>query len=488
MNEVTVIFPWNSNFETGLNIIDEQHQKLVELLNRLASHMAYGSDTLTVNRVFDELADYAVYHFKTEEAIWHQYLPEDGMTVDHQQTHLSFINDVLRIKQERLDLPGLPVVAVVEEVVSFLTHWLAFHILETDKHMAKIVLALQQGLLLEDAKIQASLEMSGAMRVLIEAILKMYDSLSFKTLQLMREIASRQRAEAQLRMSKDVIDNTLEAIFITDADGQIIDTNPAFCEDSGRSHEQLLSMNIRAVKPDLFTHDKTTEIWQAATTYGHWSGEILGRAPDGEMQAGWLVLSALKDDHSAITHYVGVFSSVAQLIRRQGSLEKAANFDVLTGLPNRRLLHDRLGQAVLRSKRSGKLLAVCFLDLDGFKKVNDALGHDAGDELLRIVATRLGKLLRGDDTVARMGGDEFVLLIGGANSESDVTSLLGRVLQDIAQPISIADKPARVTASIGVTFYPDDMSTTEELLSHADEAMYVAKREGKSRYHIYNKT
>lgn len=485
MNEVTMIFPWNSNFETGLDIIDQQHQKLVELLNRLASHMAYGSDTLTLNLVFDELADYAVYHFKTEEAVWHQYLPDDEMTVAHRQTHRSFFTDVLRIKQDRL---GLPSVAVVEEVVSFLTHWLAFHILESDKHLARIVLALQQGLCLEDAKIQASVEMSGAMRVLIETILKMYDNLSAKTLQLMREIANRQRAEAQLRMSKDVIDSTLEAIFITDAEGQIIDTNPAFCEDAGRTHEQLLRMNIRAVKPDLFTHDKTAEIWQAATTYGHWSGEIMGHASDGEMQAGWLALSALKDDRNAITHYVGVFSSVAQLIRRQGSLEKAANFDGLTGLPNRRLLQDRLGQSLLHSKRSGKLLAVCFIDLDGFKKVNDAWGHHAGDELLRVIAARLGKLLRGDDTVARMGGDEFVLLLGGAQSELDVKSLLDRVLQDIAQPILIAEHSAQVTASIGVTFYPDDMSSPDELLSHADEAMYVAKREGKSRYHIYNKT
>lgn len=482
MNEITVIFPWNNNFETGIAIIDEQHQKLVDLLNKLASHLAYGSDSLTLNRVFDELADYAVYHFKTEEAIWHKYLPSEEMTVEHEQTHLSFVSDVLRIKQEQL---SLPTEEVVESVVSFLTHWLAFHILETDKHMTKIVLAVQQGLPLEEARLRASSEMNGAMRVLIETILKMYDSLSSKTLQLMREIANRQRAEAQLRLSKDVIDSTLEAIFVTDAAGLLIDTNPAFCIDAGSTHEQLLGMNIRQIKPNLFTHDKAAEIWRTATSKGHWAGEILGRDASGEMQAGWLALSAIKDGHGIITHYVGVLSSIAQLIQRQHSLEKAANFDALTGLPNRRLLQDRLAQALMRSKRNGYLLAVCFLDLDGFKQVNDSLGHDAGDELLCLVAMRLAKLLRGDDTVARLGGDEFVLLLGDAQSELAVTQLLDRLLQDIAQPFALKGGCATVSASIGVTLYPHDLSVPEQLLEHADQAMYQAKNSGKSRYHFY---
>ena len=172
-------------------------------------------------------------------------------------------------------------------------------------------------------------------------------------------------------------------------------------------------------------------------------------------------------------------------MKRQQILEVEANHDALTGLPNRRLLQDRLDQAITRSDRSGRLLALCYLDLDGFKQVNDSLGHDAGDDMLRLVAARLAKALRGEDTVVRLGGDEFVLLLGDLDSEESAVQFLNRLLHDIARPMSIYGNPAAVTASIGVTFYPRDLSTPEQLLKHADEAMLTAKREGKSRYHFY---
>ncbi|MFH0934004.1 MAG: GGDEF domain-containing protein, partial [Pseudomonadota bacterium] len=178
--------------------------------------------------------------------------------------------------------------------------------------------------------------------------------------------------------------------------------------------------------------------------------------------------------------------SITHLVKRQQILEVEANHDALTGLPNRRLLQDRLDQAITRSNRADRVLALCYLDLDGFKQVNDTLGHDAGDDVLRLVAARLGKALRREDTVARMGGDEFILLLEDLDSEESAMQFLNRVLKDIALPMSIYGNPAAVTASIGVTFYPRDSSTPEQLLKHADEAMLTAKREGKSRYHFYS--
>lgn len=478
----TIIFPWNENFETGIVVIDGQHRKLVELLNRLASHLAYGEDLQGLNQVFDELTAYALHHFQTEEAVWRKYLPEDEMSAEHHKTHQNFVTEVLKLKGEQ---DVLPTEAVIEDVVSFLTHWLAFHILEADKHMAKVVLALQQGMALKDAKLKASEEMSGAMRVLIETVLSMYDHLSSRTLQLMREIAERQRTEERLHLSRSVIDSTLEAVFITDTQGVILDTNPAFCLDAGREHEELLGMEIRQVKPDLFSQEKLTEIWQEATEKGHWSGELTGRDASGCIEAVWLSLSAVKDAQGVISHYVGLSSSISRLIQRQHSLEDAANYDLLTGLPNRRLLHDRLAQALIRSKRSGHKLAVCYLDLDGFKQVNDSHGHEAGDEVLRTVSRRLSKLLRAEDTVARIGGDEFVLLLGDLEQEEDAEALLNRLLSDIAKPILIDGTPTGVTASIGITLYPRDLNPPEVLLLHADEAMYVAKNSGKSRFYVY---
>ncbi|MCX7192286.1 MAG: bacteriohemerythrin [Proteobacteria bacterium] len=483
MLDTTIIFPWNSNFETGIAVVDEQHQKLVDLLNQLASHLAYGADTPELNRVFDELADYAVYHFKTEEAIWRKSLPDDEMSLEHEQTHRDFVDEVIKLKGGQHTFSGDK---MVDEIVSFLTHWLAFHILEADKHMASVVLSLQQGHSLKVAKEKARTVMSSATHVLIETVLTMYDTMSSRTLQLMREIAEREQAEERLRLSRNVIDSTLEAVFITDATGRLIDTNPAFCQDVQREHEQIIGMDIRQIKPALFSQEKMDEIWQEAADSGHWAGELLGRNEQGAAESVWLALSSVKDKLGVVTHYVGLLSSISQLLHRQHSLEEAAHHDALTGLPNRRLLYDRLNQAILRSNRNGLCLAVCYLDLDGFKQVNDTLGHEAGDEVLRSVAKRLNKLLRGEDTVARLGGDEFVLLLGDLDQGVDAGLLLNRLLQDIAQPIPVEDTSVLVTASIGVTFYSSEHKTPEQLLKYADEAMYIAKKNGKSRYHFYS--
>jgi diguanylate cyclase (GGDEF)-like protein len=252
-----------------------------------------------------------------------------------------------------------------------------------------------------------------------------------------------------------------------------------------QEHEQLVGKDIRRIKPDLFSHSKTDIIWRTATESGHWAGETVGRDANGEIEGAWLVLSSIKDHQGAITHYVGVVSAITQLVKRQQILEVEANHDALTGLPNRRLLQDRLEQAIQRSKRGGHVLAVCYLDLDGFKLVNVTLGHDAGDDVLRVIAGRLSKVLRGVDTVVRSGGDEFVLLLGDLDSEQDATQLLNRLLLDIAQPILIHGMPVNVSASIGVTLYPPDSGTAGQLLKHADEAMFAAKKEGKSRYYFF---
>lgn len=476
------IFPWNENFQTGLTVIDVQHRKLVELLNKLASHLASEVGESELNLVFDELTDYAQYHFKTEEAVWRKYLPVDELMLQHTDAHQEFVTEVndLRGKEDTLATEQ-----VIEEIVIFLTHWLAFHILETDKHMAKIVLSVQLGLSLDEAKEKAGMEMNGALRVLIETILNMYDTLSTRTLQLMREVAERQRAEEKLRLSRTVIDSTLEAIFITDENGMVIDTNPSFCLDLQLEHEQIMGKDVRQLKPSLFSPNKSDEIWKAAIENGHWAGETVGRDANGEIEGAWLALSSIKNSEGVITHFVGVVSSITHLVKRQQILEVEANHDALTGLPNRRLLQDRLSQAITRSNRGGRVLAVCYLDLDGFKQVNDTLGHDAGDDVLRLIAGRISKMLRGEDTVVRLGGDEFILLMGDLESEEYAVQLLNRLLKDIAQPMVIHGKQAKVSASVGVTFYPGDPSTPELLLKHADEAMLTAKREGKSRYHFY---
>jgi diguanylate cyclase (GGDEF)-like protein/hemerythrin-like metal-binding protein/PAS domain S-box-containing protein len=479
---LNVIFPWNENFCIGIDVVDEQHQRLVELLNSLANHLAYGSDALELNRVFDELADYAVHHFRTEQAIWDQWLPHDEMSAAHHETHQSFVADVLKVKAE-IEYKNDD--QVIDGIVSFLTHWLAFHILEDDKHMAKIVLSRQRGESLQEAKKKASTEMSGAMRVLIDTVLSMYDSLSMSTLQLMREIAERQRAEARLNLYKSVIENTLEAIVVTDTDCRILDTNPSFCDGLNRQHEDLIGQSLIETMPALFTPDRQEEILQVVRETGHWAGELSGRNEKNKQESMWLTLSAVKGPLGDINHFIGVFSSASQLLERQRGLLDAANHDTLTGLPNRRLLMDRLSQAIIRSKRSKKILAVCFLDLDGFKKINDTMGHEAGDLVLKNVATKLVDILRSQDTIARLGGDEFVLLFEEVGSRDNVEILLDRIQQVAAQPVEIKDAFAAVSASIGVTLFSGDDATPKELLHRADEAMYMAKKSGRNQYQFF---
>jgi diguanylate cyclase (GGDEF)-like protein/hemerythrin-like metal-binding protein/PAS domain S-box-containing protein len=479
----TEIFPWNDNFVTGFPEIDSQHRRLVDLLNRLVQCVAYSQSPVDVLPIFDQLADYALYHFSSEEHLWQQYLGDDAIAVNHNHTHEKFVAEITAIRNT---LESRDIREIMDEVISFLTHWLAFHILHTDKYCAQIVLALQKGASLTQAKKNADIAMSGAMRVLIDTVLKMYDSLSAKTLELMREMAERQRAEEKLKLSRKVIENTQDAIFVTDCECRLIDTNPAFCTIVQRSHESILGLAVQELLPHLFCNDQKNSIMLCAAEKGHWSGEVVGRNAKNQTDAVWFTLSAIKDKNGLITHFAGIISSITPLIEKQFKLSYAADHDILTGLPNRRLLKDRMAQAISRCKRSGRSLAICFMDLDGFKKVNDDLGHEAGDEVLQSVAERLTECLRETDTVARLGGDEFVLLLEDDFSHQNRFELLmQRVLQSVAQPISLKDSEIRVSCSIGVTLYPADNSGVDDLLLHADQTMYQVKNQGKSAYRLY---
>ncbi len=481
MPHTTEIFPWNDNFKTGIPRIDEQHHRLVDLINMLASHLAHQSDIHTLNSIFTELSEYAAYHFRTEEDIWSQYFQEDEQEAEHKKVHHSFIETVLTLKNEQT---SKPLDRVVADILSFLTHWLAYHILDNDMHMAKIVCCMQSGLSLEEAQIQAKQEMSGAMKVLIETILSMYDSLSTRTLHLMKEIIERQRAEAKLRLAANVFENTLDTICITDAEANIVDLNPMFCQSCDLTREELLGRNLNTLKSGFADEVFSTALWETVNSKGHWCGEIKNRKASGELETEWLTLSSIQDEQGAVTNYVGVFSNVSQLFQRQNKLEFIANHDALTGLPNRFLLADRLELAIAHAERSREIFAVCYLDLDGFKPVNDCFGHAAGDQLLCEIAKRFKGVVRSNDTVARVGGDEFVIVLREMKTPDDYKVTLDRLLEEVSRPVHLCNQSVCVTVSIGVAIFPDDGNDCESLLRFADQVMYSAKDSGKSRYHF----
>lgn len=480
------IIRWNKNFETGLPQIDEEHKGLVHLVNTMASHLVHKSDdVISYNFIFDELFNYASLHFKAEENIWHQSLSEDLWEEDHKRLHDSFVSTVQRLKNEG---KNKPLNKVIEDTLSFLTHWVAYHILDCDKRMAKVVMAVQSGLSIGEAKKGADKEMRGATRVLIETILSMYNSLSTRTLQLMQEVIERQKAEANLRLTANAFDNALDSICIIDADFNVINANPAFYQTIEKTKEEVLGNDLKSLKSGFNDEEFFSKMWSVLCDVGHWSGEIWNRAKNGELYAELLTLSSIKDENGVVVNYVGVFSNITHLIKQRHNLEHIAHHDALTGLPNRLLLTDRLELAIANAERSKNSVAICYLDLDGFKPVNDRLGHCAGDHVLREIAARLKKTVRGNDTVARIGGDEFVVILVELKTTNSCEILLERLLQEVARPVHIKDNVAEVSGSIGVTIFPQDGDEPDTLLQRSDATMYLAKQSGKSKYRLYSST
>lgn len=299
------------------------------------------------------------------------------------------------------------------------------------------------------------------------------------------DITARKETEAWLKIAASVFTNAGEGIFITDTTGSIIDVNNAFCRITGYAREEVLGRNPRLLKSGRQGPEFYAAMWQALTQQGHWSGEVWNRRKNGEVYAEMLDISAVRDEAGHITHFVAIFSDITLLKEHEQRLEHSAYYDALTGLPNRMLLADRLRQSMAQVLRRGTRLAVVYIDLDGFKAINDQHGHEAGDEMLITVSGRMRNTLREIDTLARMGGDEFVAVI--LDVEGDCSLLLTRLLEAAARPVHIQGKSMQVSASIGVTFYPQaEAIDAEQLLRQADQAMYQAKLAGKNRYHLFN--
>jgi diguanylate cyclase (GGDEF)-like protein/PAS domain S-box-containing protein len=301
-----------------------------------------------------------------------------------------------------------------------------------------------------------------------------------------QEITARKITEEKLRLSSRVFSDTHEGIIITDAKAIIIDVNPAFCDITGYSHEDAIGKNPKFLSSGKQSPVFFTDMWQTLDQQGHWQGEIWNRKKEGVLYAELLTISSILDEEGNILQYVGLFSDITHSKQQQERLEQMAHYDVLTQLPNRVLLTDRFIQALAHSKRKKNQLAVCFLDLDDFKPINDLHGHEIGDQLLIEVAERIKINIRDEDTVSRQGGDEFILLLGDIESFFQCEKMLRRILESLAQAFVIGENSLSISASIGVSLYPMDDADFDTLMRHADQAMYQAKQAGKNRYHLFN--
>ena len=599
-NEISFfeIFPWTDNFNTGIELIDEQHKQLVDILNRLAAHLANLSDDIILNEIFDELAQYADYHFKTEEKIWSANFKNDVWFTEHEHTHDSFIDQVIELKN---NTKNVPLENIITDIVSFLSKWLAYHILDTDKRMAKAVLAMQTGKSLEESKLIASNEMEGSMQVLIHTVLDMYDNLSHRSLELMKEKTLRKRAEEALNeseerwkfileggsediwdwdmlknevlISKDntfgleiltnnnftniletdkkrvetdlknhldgktdfftskyrvitedgkyswilnrgkvisrnedgvplrmigthsniterelaslIYKNSSQAMLITDVDNHIISTNPAFTNITGYEEEDVLGKDpsfMSSKKNDLALYKR---MWTSITEKGSWSGELYNKRKNGEIYVEFLNINAIVNNTGEIDHYVGLFSDISEKKKSDEIIREQASIDSLTKLYNRRMFQTILNEEIENSQRYENKFALLFIDLDNFKDVNDNLGHAFGDLLLIEAAQRIQKCIRKTDILARLGGDEFSIIFPNLTDSYIVDKLTSSIIENMCKPFKLDDKTIYLSASVGISLYPNDAQDASSLLKSSDQAMYLAKKSGRNCYRYF---
>ncbi len=320
-----------------------------------------------------------------------------------------------------------------------------------------------------------------------------YDRLSQLTEQLraqLQTLSSRLKGDLGLasRLMGKVFENAAEGVIITAPDATILNVNQAFTEVTGYPAEEALGKTPHILYSGRQDDDFYRQMWHTLSEEGQWQGSIWNQRKDGSTYLEHLSIVAVQDEYGETTNYIGIFSDITAETESEERLYKLAHYDLLTGLPNRILFEDRLRQAMRQSRRDQRRLAVMFIDLDGFKAINDELGHASGDELLKQVAERLSNNLREADTVGRFGGDEFTVVIGYIDEQDAYGAALmvaEKLIEEVSKPYILDNHERRISASIGIALYPEHGDEVDNLIDNADAAMYQAKRRGKSRGAIY---
>lgn len=310
---------------------------------------------------------------------------------------------------------------------------------------------------------------------------RLANTLRSKSESLEEQMVIVQENEKYLRRAANVFHNSREGIIITNPQKVIIDVNEAFCELTGYTPEEVIGNKPIILRSGM--HDKSfyEKLTYAINTSGSWRGEIWNRKKNGERYAEFLRIDAVRDEKGEVENYIGIFSDITEHLKRQEQLHHMANYDPLTNLPNRHLFMTLAEQILSFSKRKNSKAVISFLDLDGFKQVNDVYGHEIGDNVLKQVADRLEKQLRQSDAIARIGGDEFVVVFSDIEILSDVHPLFDRILNALKEPFGLNGHTITIGASIGASVYPDHGEEVEMLVRHADAAMYQSKANGRNQ-------
>ena len=315
------------------------------------------------------------------------------------------------------------------------------------------------------------------------------DTAQIHLIEEMAKIASiaieRKQDEEDLQLASTVFQSSLEAIVITDANNRIIAVNPAFTKITQYKAHEAIGHDPKLLSSGEQGKEFYRAMWSNIHSFGSWQGEIVNRRKNGEKYSEWLTINTVYDEHNEVRQRIAIFSDITDKKRSEEIIWRQANYDALTGLPNRRLFHDRLAQELKRGGREQTSLALMFIDLDHFKEVNDTLGHEAGDNLLMQAARRIAVCIRESDTLARLGGDEFTIILPGVADPQRLGTLADSIIQAVGKPFMLGESPAYVSASIGITLYPQDADNLTSLLKNADQAMYVAKSRGRNQYSYF---
>ncbi|HVT97975.1 MAG TPA: EAL domain-containing protein [Acidobacteriaceae bacterium] len=303
------------------------------------------------------------------------------------------------------------------------------------------------------------------------------------------DITQQKKDKEQLQLAASVFTNAREGIVICDPGGAILDVNEMFTRITGYSRAEALGRNPRLLKSGRQSEEFYADMWRSLTEKGNWSGELWNKAKDGRIYPEALTINAVYDRTSKVQHYVAHFTDISEMKEQARQLERMAHFDALTNLPNRALLTDRLQQAMAQARQRGQMLAVVSIDLDGFRLVNEGYGQDAGDQLLMGVAQRMKQMLPETDSLARIGGDEFVAVLQDLANADAVKPMMRKLLACASEPEICGENSVQVSASIGVVLYPQaEEIDAEQLLRQAGQAMYQSKLAGKNRYQIFDPT
>ncbi|MBX9634124.1 MAG: diguanylate cyclase, partial [Magnetospirillum sp.] len=302
------------------------------------------------------------------------------------------------------------------------------------------------------------------------------------------DISAVKTAEEKLKLTAKVVDSASEAVVITNIRNQIEYVNPAFTTITEYVPDDVIGKNPAMLQSGRHDADFYRTMWSEIAATGRWRGEIWNRRKSGEFYAEWLSIVAIKDDAGHTTHHIAIFSDITHRKEDEERVWRQANYDALTGLPNRALFMDRLTQAVRQGTRERKKFALMFLDLDGFKKVNDTLGHAAGDLLLQQTAARLTECMRSSDTLARLAGDEFTCILSGIRDREDASMVAAKILERLSEPFDLDGRAAHIRGSIGIAIFPDNAADGGDLLKMADKAMYSVKKSGKNNFEFASET